>query len=187
MPGRARDPHGERVARDPVVRDDDRARPQASQRRRPVEGERDDRVVHRHRGDGEVVALRVPHEDPYLARPELDASDVELVRRRRRSADELDDAVAERDDDRHREGEADERDEGPEPPCQAAGRLGARCRHGSSTWKYPIQPSSVNSDWWAWNMNVPAWANRTSSTPRWPWHCITVSVYSQCSPVPVGW
>ena len=36
-------------------------------------------------------------------------------------------------------------------------------------------------------MKRPVFANWISSTPRWPWHCITVSVYSQWSPVPVGW
>ena len=36
-------------------------------------------------------------------------------------------------------------------------------------------------------MNVPVLAKSISITPRWPWHCMTVSVYSQLSPVPVGW
>ena len=59
--------------------------------------------------------------------------------------------------------------------------------HQSTTSKKPIQPSSANSDWCAWNMKAARVANSISSTPRWPWHCITVSVYSQWSPVPVGW
>ena len=55
------------------------------------------------------------------------------------------------------------------------------------TSKKPCQPSSVNSDWWAWNMNLPGWAKRHSRIPRWPWHSITVSVNSDgVFDVPVG-
>ena len=78
------------------------------------------------------------------------------------------------------------RDERPEAPA----RLDPPRRpslHQSTTSKKPIQPRSVNSDWCAWNMNRPVFVKSISSTPRCPWHCITVSVYSQLSPVPVGW
>ncbi len=50
--------------------------------------------------------------------------------------------------------------------------------HQGETSKKPIQPSSVNSDWWAWNMYLPAFGKRISRIPRWPWQSITVSVNS---------
>ncbi len=57
----------------------------------------------------------------------------------------------------------------------------------ATTSKKPIQPSSVNSDWWAWNMYLPVYGKRISRIPRWPWHIITVSVSSLgCFEVPVG-
>ena len=57
----------------------------------------------------------------------------------------------------------------------------------STTSKKPIQPSSVNSDWCAWNMYLPVCGKRISRIPRWPWHIITVSVNSTGSlDVPVG-
>ena len=59
-------------------------------------------------------------------------------------------------------------------------------RHHDTS-KNPCQPSSVNSDWWAWNMNRPVRGKRSSRIPRWPWHCMTVSVSSTgSSDVPVG-
>ena len=67
-----------------------------------------------------------------------------------------------------------------------AGASAARRVHQSTTSKNPIQPSSVNSDWWAWNMNRPVWAKSISMIPRWPWQSITVSVYSKWSLEPVG-
>ncbi len=86
------------------------------------------------------------------------------------------------------EREQHDRQERPEapaghvPPAPRLPRL-----HQSTTLKKPIQPSSVNSDWCAWNMNLPVLAKSISMIPRWPWHCMTVSVYSQWSLVPVGW
>ena len=57
----------------------------------------------------------------------------------------------------------------------------------TATSKKPCQPSSVNSDWCAWNMNPPGWENFHSRMPRWPWHSITVSVNSDgVFDVPVG-
>ena len=51
----------------------------------------------------------------------------------------------------------------------------------------PCQPSSVNSDWWAWNMNEPSRLKQSSTMPRCPWQSITVSVNSAgVSEVPVG-
>ena len=45
----------------------------------------------------------------------------------------------------------------------------------------------MNSDWWAWNMNFPVLGKRHSRIPRWPWHCMTVSVSSAGTrAVPVG-
>ncbi len=68
------------------------------------------------------------------------------------------------------------------PPRDAPDRLGA---HASSTSKKPIHPRSANSDWWAWNMKRPAWWKSISTIPRSPWHCMTVSVYSKWSVLPV--
>ncbi len=77
-------------------------------------------------------------------------------------------------------------DERPEPPAAVRdGRLGPR-RHQSLTSKNAIQPSSANSDWWAWNMNRPVFVKSISMIPRWPWVWTIVSVYSNWSPVPVG-
>ena len=70
----------------------------------------------------------------------------------------------------------------PEAPSGRRHRLGA---HASSTSKKPLQPSSANSDWWAWNMKRPAWWKSISMMPRSPWHCMTVSVYSKWSVLPV--
>ena len=78
---------------------------------------------------------------------------------------------------------------GTRPSSQAGARrvAGGGRFHYSTTSKKPCQPSSVNSDWWAWNMNRPVRGKRSSRTPRWPWHCMTVSVSSTgCSDVPVG-
>ena len=45
----------------------------------------------------------------------------------------------------------------------------------------------MNSDWWAWNMYLPAFGKRSSMIPRWPWQSITVSVSSLgVFDVPVG-
>ena len=73
------------------------------------------------------------------------------------------------------------------PGCTSAA-VGLRGVHGQSeTSKKPIQPSSVNSDWCAWNMYLPAYGKRISRIPRWPWHSITVSVSSAgVLDVPVG-
>ncbi len=92
-------------------------------------------------------------------------------------------------DDADCEREQENRHDRPQPPVEPAVRARRRAglHQSSTTSKKPIQPSSANSDWCAWNMCSPVPANWISSTPRWPWHCMTVSVYSQCSPVPVGW
>ena len=79
----------------------------------------------------------------------------------------------------------------PEQPRGAAGGPalpgGGAARLHQVTSKNPCQPSSVNSDWWAWNMKRPAVGKRHSRIPRWPWHSITVSVSSDgFSAVPVG-
>ena len=83
-----------------------------------------------------------------------------------------------------------QRDEAQQPRRHAAGaQLGRGGGVGlhQLTSKKPCHPSSVNSDWWAWNMNLPGCANRHSRIPRWPWHSITVSVNSDgVFDVPVG-
>ncbi len=159
--------------------------PEPAERRGPVEREGHDRVVHGDGCDGQVVRLGVPHRDPDLAGRQLDPADLELVRRRGVRPDQVDDLVAAGDHERDRHREQQDGYERPEAPGNPA--CGRARLHQSSTLKYPIQPSSVNSDWCAWNMKVPVFEKRISITPRWPWHCITVSVYSQFSPVPVGW
>ena len=65
------------------------------------------------------------------------------------------------------------------------GGVGLAAHHETS--KKPCQPSSVNSDWCAWNMNFPGCGKRHSRIPRWPWQSITVSVNSDgVLLVPVG-
>ena len=106
------------------------------ERGRPVERERHDRVVDGDGRDRQVVALRVPHLDADLAVAELDAADVELVGRRRRAAEQVDDPVALRDDERDRQREQHDRDERPEPPADAPADRGRTLpRAQSSTWK----------------------------------------------------
>ena len=117
-PRRARHSDGDGVVRDPGVRDDDRARAEPLERRRPVERERHDRVVDGDGRDRQVVPLRVSHLDADLALAELDAADVELVGRRRRAAEQVDDAVALRDDERDGDREQHDRHERPEPPAE---------------------------------------------------------------------
>ncbi len=93
------------------------------------------------------------------------------------------------DERRERHGDQQQRHEAEHPgrdPAGALDGLGARL-HQSLTSKKPCQPSSVNSDWCAWNMNLPAVGKRHSRIPRWPWQSITVSVNSDGSfDVPVG-
>ena len=84
---------------------------------------------------------------------ELDPANVERVQGRRVTAEQAGDRIAvgaEGEDDREQQRE---RGDGPEPAH-------------ATTLKKPIQPSSVNSDWWAWNMNVPVWVNSISRIPR---------------------
>ena len=185
-PRRARHADRHRVVLDPAVRDHDRARAQPAERLRAVDLEGNDRVVDGDRGDRQVVLLRVRDADLDLARLELDPADVEQVGLRRVRADQADERRAGCDEGPDDGREQHHRDERPEAPA----RLDPPRRpslHQSTTSKKPIQPRSVNSDWCAWNMNRPVFVKSISSTPRCPWHCITVSVYSQLSPVPVGW
>ncbi len=121
--------------------------------------------------------IRDAHAD--LAGLELDPADVELVRLRRVRADQADERGAGRDVAADDEREQHDRDERPEPPAQLPASLRCPRLHQSATLKKPIQPSSANSDWCAWNMKRPVFANSSSITPRWPWHCMTVSVYSR--------
>jgi hypothetical protein len=183
-PARARHADGVGVVLDPLERDDDRARAQPAERCGPVDGVRHDRVVHHDGRDGQLLPLRVRNANPDRAGLELDPSNVEPIGRRRRAADEVEQRRPARREDRHRADEQQERQQRPQAP--AAGELVRRRVHQSTTSKNPIQPSSVNSDWWAWNMNRPAWAKSISMIPRWPWQSITVSVYSKWSLEPVG-
>ena len=73
----------------------------------------------------------------------------------------------------------------PEHPRRHAHPARRGLHHDTS--KMPCQPSSVNSDWCAWNMYLPGYGKRHSAIPRWPWHSITVSVSSAgVFDVPVG-
>ena len=119
-PGRVRHPDRDRVVLDPLEGDDDRARAKASERRRSVDVVGNDRVVDVHVRDREVVTLRVPYDDADLARRELDATDVELVRGRRVRADEVDERRAGGDDHPHRGGEQQHRDDRPDAPVDPA-------------------------------------------------------------------
>ena len=59
--------------------------------------------------------------------------------------------------------------------------------HQSTTSKKPIQPSSVNSDWWAWNMNLPGVREVDLDDPALALaEHAPVSVYSKWSLEPVG-
>src|SRR3954464_15632760 len=113
--------------------------------------------------------------------------DVESGDGGRSAADEVEQRVAGRREERDDPDEQQQREERPEPPRagpQAGRDLGGG--HQSSTSKNPIQPSSVNSDWCAWNMNRPVFAKSISMIPRCPWQSMTVSVYSKWSLEPVG-
>ena len=122
-----------------------------------------------------MLPLRIRDADRDRARSELDPAHVELVGRRRSVADEAVERVARGNRGRDHPDEEDRRDERPQAPA-----------HQSATSKNPIQPSSVNSDTWAWNMKCPVFLKSISTIPRWPWHSMTVSVYSNRSVVPVG-
>src|SRR5829696_8389726 len=83
-----------------------------------------------------------------------------------------------------------ERDKGEQPHRylrEAGAPGGSSARVHYLTAKKPIQPSSANSDLWAWNMTWPGYRKRSSQTPRCPWPWMTVSVSSVGrSDVPVG-
>jgi hypothetical protein len=112
------DRHG--LAVDPFVRHDDGRRPQPAERAVAVQAVGDDRVVDGHRGERDVVALRVRDLDLDLPWPELDPADVQLVTRRRVLADELEQRVSGRREQRDRADERDHRHQRPDPPSSAA-------------------------------------------------------------------
>ncbi len=88
---------------------------------------------------------------------------------------------------RHRRHDQQQRHEPERPRRHARERERGRATLHHETSKKPCQPSSVNSDWWAWNMNLPGCRKRHSRIPRWPWQSITVSVSSDgVFDVPVG-
>ena len=134
-----------------------------------------------------VVADR----DRDLARLEHRALHRELLRRRAGALGES--RPVEQREGADRRDDQDQRDEAEQPGRQAGRALPLqiavrrRVLAHPLTSKKPCQPSSVNSDWCAWNMNFPAWGKRHSRIPRWPWQSITVSVNSDgVVPVPVG-
>ena len=167
-PGRARHADGDRIVLDPVVRDHDRRRPEPTELGVAVDRERDDRVVDGHGGDRQIVVLRIRDAHLDLSGPELDAPDVELVHRRRVSPEQVDDRRAARHEQADDEREQHDRHERPQPPPTIAEGARRARFHQSTTSKKPIQPSSVNSDWCAWNMNRPVFAKSISMIPRCP-------------------
>src|SRR6185436_2932616 len=107
----------------------------------------------------------------------------------RRSAVMAEAGPARRGEDADHDGDQQQREDAEQPDRQryTARPGGAPSLHQSLTSKNPCQPSSVNSDWWAWNMYRPGCAKRHSRIPRWPWQSITVSVSSLgVFDVPVG-
>src|SRR5215211_7987012 len=179
--GRAGDSDGDRLLRDPVVLDDDLARPEPPEGAVALDVERHDRVVDGDGCDRQVIRLRVRDADADLAWVEFHTPDVELVERRGSLAEQARHGASggrEERDDRRQEHERHER---PQPPAPTQhGSFGsATDGYSSLTSKKPIQPSSANSDWCAWNMNTPGFAKSISMTPRCPCTCMTVSVYSQ--------
>ena len=189
-PGRARDPDRDRVVLDPVVRHDDRARAQPAELARAVERERHDRVVDRDRGDRQVVALRVRDADPDLARLELDAADVELVRRAagccRSGRRVTSRPMREQRRRRRRAGASGASAQSRQRARPSA--VSARCAPSVDDVEeaHPAELGELRLVR-VEHERARCCAKSISITPRWPWHCMTVSVYSQWSPVPVGW
>ena len=148
-------------------------------------------VVDEDLGHGDRVGAVVADGQLDRAGHELRALDGELLGRRAAALAEA--GAAERGERAHGGDDQQQRDE-PEHPGRDAARRGARPSrdvagfHGySETSKKPSQPSSVNSDWWAWNMYLPGFGKRISRIPRWPWQSMTVSVSSLGDfDVPVG-
>ncbi len=86
----------------------------------------------------------------------------------------------------HRQTDQAQREDADDPEGEPPYRQAAAETH-STTSKKPIQPSSANSDLWAWNMYLPGNGNLTSRIPRCPCICEIVSVNSVGSKrVPVG-
>src|SRR5262249_28180863 len=178
---RAGDADAVGITLDPVERNHYRARAQPRQRRLPLDAERDDGAAAVARRDRQLRALWVRDPNPDLARLELDPPDLKLIERWRRATDQVEQRTARRGEQRDDPGQNDDRQQRPEAPRPRAEATvhGTRAGlHQSTTSKKPIQPSSVNSGWWAWNMNCPVLWKSISMIPRCPWQSITVSVYS---------
>ena len=128
--GRARDADRDRVVLDPVVGHDDRARAQPLQRRRPVERERDDRVVDGDRRDRQLLGLRVAHPDPDLARAGTRRGRCRTRQRPAGSADQV--------DERRRRGRRTRRRRARAARSARAPRAATRARSGES------RPASIS-------------------------------------------
>ena len=167
-PGRARDADRDRVVLDPVVRHDDRARAQPAERRAApssvygtIASSTVTEAIVRSSRCGFVTRIRIS--------PGLNST-----RRMSNSSagggflpDQVDERAAGRAKSADDEREQQDRAERPEPPAQRArAGLGAPASISRSTSKKPIQPSSVNSDWCAWNMNLPGVARTRSRSRR---------------------
>jgi hypothetical protein len=109
-----------------VERDDDRARAQPGKRLGAVGLEWNDRIVNRDARDRQFLSLRVRDPDLDLSGLEFDAPDVELVPRRRRTADEIEQRSARGREQRDNAGQKEHRHKCP----RAAGTGGALSRCG---------------------------------------------------------
>ena len=139
----------------------------------------------RERAEGVVDHhLRHPHRvGPVVAHVQLDLAGSQHRALHRQLLDRhavaLEAGRVEGDEQPDRRAEDQQRHEAQQP--------GTALAHQATTSKKPIQPSSANSDTWAWNMYLPSYGKRSSRIPRSPWPWITVSVKSRgSSRVPVG-
>ena len=160
-----------RVVLDPEERHRDRCRLEPPERPRAlhaVDRERDDRVVDRHLGEGQVApaadSSRGSRSCPVAnsTRRTSNSSAGGGALPTRPSSESPAATVAET-----TPIEEDRRDERPQPPAKSPSRRGRGYVgvHQSATSKKPIQPSSVNSDTWAWNMKCPVFLKSISTMP----------------------
>ena len=151
-----------------------------------AEREGNDRVIDVTEGDRQIVRLRVRDEDADLAWLELDLSDVERIGGRRVPADEIDERGAcrdeEPDDEREQQDRASAHSRQLRPPKrEVAPRLPSV---GHVEEAHPAK--LANSDWCAEHEQAGVCEVDLDHAAL-PWDWTTMSVYSQLSPVPVGW
>ena len=165
-PGRARDADADRLVGDPVVRHDDRARAKPADVRGP--SSRNGMIASSTVTEAIVIASRCGFVTRMRISPGWNSTrrmsnssaggGFWPIRSKSESPHETNGAD---DDARRSTGTSAQSRQRDAPPACGRPRL-----HQSSTSKKPIQPSSANSDWCAWNMNVPVCAKSISRTPR---------------------